>query len=129
MAKNDKKWAALFEKADRAGFKAGTDSTPEPMYVVQHANPLDDSSPIVKAYAPVMDGVCGFAWIGGIKGTTSFGRWVGRTGKGHRGYYGGMEIWVSEFGQSYERKLAYARAFAQVLSDAGTEAYGTGRLD
>ena len=99
------------------------------MHVVQHANPLDDSSPIVKRYAPVMDGVCGFAWVVVRPAGSSFGRWL-RKERGHSlAYGGGVSIWVGSFGQSYERKYAYARAFAGVLEEAGIEAYAQSRLD
>ena len=34
-----------------------------------------------------------------------------------------------DYGQSYERKYAHARAMAAVLREAGVNAYGEGRLD
>lgn len=120
---------ALFAKADAAGQAAGEAHAPQPMYVVQRENPFDDNSPIVKAYPPVMDGVCGFAWVNIRPGNSSFASWLRKRGLGHKGYHGGWEYWVRGFGQSYERKMAYARAFAAVLSEAGIQAYASGRLD
>lgn len=125
----DAKWAALWREATEAGEAAAAACTPEPMIVVERANVLDDSSPIVKQYAPVMGGVCGFAWISVRPGNCSFARWLSKTGRGHKGYYGGWEVSVSGYGQSYEKKLAHAQAAAKVLAAAGIKAYGTGRLD
>lgn len=120
---------ALFDKAHAAGMVAGEGARPTPMHVVVRAHPFDDSSPIVKRYPPVMDGVCGFAWVNVRPGNSSFANWLRKTGKGHKGYHGGWEYWVSGFGQSYERKVGYAHAFAEVLREAGVQAYGSGRLD
>ena len=47
----------LHRRADDAGRKAAAETVPTPMQIVQRANPLDDTSPIVRAYEPVMDGV------------------------------------------------------------------------
>ena len=120
---------ALFDKAHAAGMAAGEAHSPVPMHVVQREHPFDDSSPIVKRYPPVMDGVCGFGWVNVSPGNSSFANWLRKQGYGHKAYYGGWEYWVGEFGQSYERKMAYARAFAKVLSEAGIKAYASGRVD
>lgn len=120
---------ALFERAHSAGMLAGDKARPTPMTVVVRENPFDDNSPIVKRYAPVMDGVCGFGWVNVRPGNSSFANWLRKTNRGRNAYHGGVDIWVREFNQSYERKIAYARAFAGVLTEAGITAYGTGRLD
>jgi predicted CoA-binding protein len=44
-------------------------------------------------------------------------------------YPSGLCVWVSEFGQSVDRKAAYAGAFAQVLRNAGIDCYANSRLD
>lgn len=128
MAKNDGKWKALFLKAYDAGCAAGKAHSPTPMVVAQHANSWDDSSPVEKAYY-VPSGVCGFAWVTVRPATSSFGRWLLRSGEARKGYYGGAEINCPFFNQSYERKMAYAAAFADVLNEAGQKAYAGGRLD
>ena len=120
----------LFERAHQAGMVAGTGHTPEPMYLVERENPFDDNSPVIHAYEPVMDGVCGFAWVNVKPGTSRFARWIRNTNHGRSDdYYGGTTVWVRYFNQSYERKLAYAEAFAEVLKEAGIRAYAHGRLD
>ena len=56
--------------------------------------------------------------------------WLKKSGIGRLdSYYGGWTIWVGDFGQSYERKMAYAGAFAEVLQKHGIKAYANGRLD
>lgn len=120
---------ALWRRALAAGEAAAEAARPTPMYVVQRANPLDDTSPIVKAYPPVMDGVCGFAWVVVRPGNSAFARWMRRTKGTRKSYYGGEEFWVAEYGQSLERKAAFAYAFADVLTQAGIKAYGNSRMD
>ncbi len=130
MSGKDAQWKALYLKAHDAGYEAGSEHQPEPMVVVQHVNPLDDSSEVVKAYPPVMGGVCGFAWVSVHPGTSSFARWLRKTGEGQSDHYaGGTSVWVPFFDQSYERKMKYARAFAAVLQGGGIKAYASGRLD
>ena len=126
---SDDQCAALFAKADAAGLAAGKAARPTPMVVVQRANPFDDTSPITRRYAPVMDGVCGFAWIKIRPATGSFVRWLKARDKGYKSYTGGYDISVNAFEQSLERKAAYARAFAAVLTEAGMTAYPQSRMD
>ncbi len=123
------KWQELYDRAWNAGVERATAHSPTPMHVVQRANPLDDSSPVVKAYAPVMDGMCGFALVNVSPGTSSFARWLVKHGHARKSYYGGVDIWIGEYGQSYERKYEHAKAMASVLQEAGIKAYGMGRLD
>jgi len=121
---------ALFARAQEAGRIAAAAVTPQPMYVVQHQNPLDDNSPIVKAYAPVMSGVCGFAWTIIKPGNGSFARHLKKLGLAHSSdYYGGVMVSATDYGQSYEKKSAHASAFAAVLKEAGIRAYAMSRLD
>lgn len=128
-AARKKDWQRLHEIAHEAGMAAGKSHTPTPMRVVERANPLDRNSPIVTDYGIETEGLCGFAWVVIRPATSSFARWLKQRGIGRTGYGGGTHIWVSEFGQSYERKEQYARAYAQVIKDAGLTAYWDSRLD
>lgn len=119
----------LYREADEAGRKAAEAAVPTPMVVVQRENPFDDSSAIVKEYAPVMGGVCGFAWVTVRPANSSFALWLKKNQGARTGYYGGMELWVSGYGQSMQRKEAYAKAFAQVLRDNGLDASAGSRMD
>jgi hypothetical protein len=119
----------IYKLAHLAGVEAAAASVPVPMHVVQCANPLDDSSPIVKRYEPVMDGVCGFAWVTVRPANCSFAIWAAKNKGWRKGYPSGMQLWVSEYGQSMERKEAYARAFAQMLRDNNIPANSGSRMD
>ena len=110
----DTKHETLFNRAIEAGIVAGEAATPTPMRI--------------KGYAPIMDGVCGFASVN-IAGNTSFGRWIKKTGRGHKAYYGGLDISIRHFDQSYTRKLAMAEAMAIELRRDDVDAYASGRLD
>lgn len=128
---------AIYKMAHEAGMKAGIGAQVVPMGVVQHANPLDDNSPIVQGWI-VEGGVCGFAWINiscGGKGiarsnSLEFCRWLKENDLARKSdYEGGYIIWVSEFGQSMTRKEAYARAFAEVLGRMSIQASCRSRMD
>ena len=120
---------AIFVEADKAGKAAAESHTPAPMTVVQHLNPLDDDSPVTKVYEPIMDGVCGFAWVCIRPGTSSFARYIKKNHGAHKGYPSGMDLWIGDYGQSMERKEAYARAFAAIVRDHGIQAFAQSRMD
>lgn len=112
-------FAELVNRAYEAGIKAGRDCMPIPMAV------CDSTGRMIE----ILDqGACGFAWIV-IKGNTAFGRWAKKEGRARSHYPSGLCFWVSDFGQSVDRKAAYAGAFAKVLNEAGIEAYADSRLD
>lgn len=119
----------LHQRAHAAGMAAGEAALPTPMHVVQRVNPFDDNSPVKRDCGLVMDGVCGFAWIKIRPATGSFARWAKTQGLGHKAYTGGYDIRVRGFGQSMERKAAYADAYAAVLNEAGIKAYSESRMD
>lgn len=122
-------WRVLYARAHELGEAAAEAVTPTPMVVQERENPLDDNSPVVRTYAPIMDGPCGFAYVKVRPANGSFGRWA----KAERGwrpaYGGGLEMSVHAYGQSMTRKQAYAQAFAEVLRTAGVNAYGYSRMD
>ena len=119
--------AAIYREAYEAGLNAGKDAD-TPKFIVGDAiglsNEIDFSK---KTY--VLDGLCGFAWVTVSPARGAFVNWLKSQGIGSKGYYGGYEIWVREFGQSVDRKAAFASAFAEVLNKYGINAYGQSRLD
>lgn len=119
----------LYIRADIAGRNAASACVPVPMRVAQHANALDDTSPIVQEWE-VSDGLCGFAWIN-FPGNSRFARYCKEAGIGRTdSYYGGRSIWVHDYNQSHAKKVAYAQAFARVLRENGIpKAYAMERLD
>ncbi len=120
----------LYLRAQEIGQLAGEALSPAPMVVVERQNPFDDSSPIIRQYAPEPAGACGFAWVNIKPGNSRFANWLKKNGLARKdSYYGGVSIWIRQHGQSYEKKIAHARALAEVLSEAGIKAYASGRLD
>ncbi len=123
----------LLDSAHEAGAAAAKAMTPEPMRVVEHVNAFDDNSAIKTDYGIVADGVCGFAWVT-LKGNSAIARAAKKLQRTTawsygKGYPSGINLWVSAYGQSMQRKEAYASAFAKVLSDAGHYAYSQSRMD
>jgi hypothetical protein len=132
--------AKIVKEAEEAACKAYEAAAPTPMTVGTpkdvmgslmggDGGGLDPSKPTYY----VSEGVCGFAWVKIYPATTRFVRYLRSKGVGKTGYGGGWEIWYSELGtpagQSYERNMAAATAYAKVLQEAGFEAYPGGRLD
>lgn len=117
----------LLETAYQAGRKAGADCAPHPMLVATAGadGRIDYSKPIYH----VDDGACGFAWVKIRPATTPFARWLKKNGYARSSWAGGLDIWISEFGQSVDRKYAMARAMANVLTEAGVTAYADSRMD
>jgi hypothetical protein len=117
----------LLALAEEKGLAAGLAAIPTPMNVVAGdlaGNPISGA----RVYH-VPEGACGFAWVVIKPGTSRFARYLKKLGKAHKHYYGGVAVWIRAHGQSYDRKIAHARAMAKVLRKAGIDAYADGRLD
>ncbi len=117
-------FASIHKVAQSAGLEAGMNALPEPMTVTESdlmGNPIGRSW-------TVSEGACGFAWVT-FAGNTAWGKWAKAQGIASKGYPKGLQIWVSEFNQSVERKEACAQAYAKVLREHGIEAYAHSRLD
>jgi len=117
--------------AHNAGMAAGSAKVATPMTLVE--SDLFDN-PIGKTYY-VPEGPCGFAWVVTHEhGNGKFVKYLKSISDGmsvgSKYYYGGYYVkWVGEFGQSIEKKEAYADAYAAVLKDHGIKAYSGSRLD
>ena len=122
MAKwnRDVQFAALVKKAYEAGYAAGEAIRPDPMVVVN----ADGSKPWF-----VPEGACGFAWVNVRPGNSAFANYLKAKKLASPAYRGGVQIWVSEFNQSVDRKEAMAMAMARVFNEAGFNAYAGSRLD
>lgn len=120
---------ALHERAHIAGMRAGLLCRPTPMLVGEALSLVSTEIDFSKPVYRVDDGACGFAWVN-FPANKAFGRAMKNLGLARPAYPSGVGIWVSEFGQSVERKEAYAVAYAKVLKDAGIEGvYSGSRLD
>lgn len=127
----------IMDAAIEAGMEALNNKIPTPMIVEQHANVMDDKSPVTQAWK-VDGGVCGFADIRFKANTTPNRKFlaglkkaglVGEHGTWSKSYQGGYSYWVSQGGQSLERKEAFAYAFEKVLEANGISAYVSSRMD
>lgn len=125
---SDEECEKIFREAIQAGEQAMRSVNVTPMVVVQHENPFDDSSPIIRQDV-VRQGPCGFAWVNIRPGNSSFARYLKKTRGASQGYYGGINYRISAGGQSIQLKEAYAAAFAQVCRKYGIKAYADSRMD
>lgn len=104
MRTKDLLFATAWEVAMKKGHEAAQESSPIPMTVVGGGHTYICEG-----------GVCGFAWILVKPGTCSFARWLVKNGLAKTAYNGGVSYWISEYGQSMERKEAFARAAVNYL--------------
>ena len=125
--KKEENFQKIYDEAHNAGMEAVKNLVVKPMVVQEHKNPLNDNSEVVQSYF-VADGICGFASVR-FKGNTSFARWAKKNKLCKKSYNSGCYIWISYFNQSYQKKSAYASAFAKVLNENGISAYAESRLD
>lgn len=118
----------LWDRACAAGAAAAVACKPIPMVVQEHANMLDDKSPVKQQWV-VEGGVCGFAWVVVTPGTSAFAHWLKAEGHASKHYYGGMCVWAKPSTQSMAVKEAWCHAFAEVLKAAGIKCYTGSRMD
>jgi hypothetical protein len=121
--KKDRDFAQLYAKADAAGVAAGEAALPSPMALSGGGGGEE------KKHYYISEGACGFAWVKVRPANSAFGRWLKKYKGERKAYNGGIDIWCGHFGQSIDRKSAWADAFAGVLQEAGIKAYGDSRLD
>ena len=120
-------FASAFAKAVEAGLAAGNASKPVPMVVSE----MVGMSNVVKQQWYEAEGACGFAWVNVSPGNSPFANWLKKNGYARKAYGGGVDIWISDFGQSVDRKEACASAMAKVLQmELGLSGiYASSRLD
>lgn len=121
-------FSELHARAHAAGHAAATGTRPEPMIVGSPTTLFGNDIDYTKKFYYESEGTCGFAWIS-FAGNKPFGRWAKKAGLARSHYPSGLCIWVSDYGQSVERKSAYAGAYAKVLREAGVEAHAGDRMD
>ena len=120
----------IYSEAHALGIAAGNECSPTPMVVGTPTTPLGNDIDYEKDTYYVSDGVCGFAWINIKPARGKFVKFLKDNNIGRKdSYYGGYTVWVSGFGQSLDRKTAYAQAFASVLKENGLTAYSMSRMD
>ena len=102
------RWTADLHEAHLAGLAAVNALTPTPMRVVGR-----DCSFHVEG------GVCGFARVEVRPRNTAWAKWLLGAGWYSSDYFRCATLNVSDFGQSMQRKAAYAQAFAGHLTALG----------
>jgi hypothetical protein len=111
------KFRDLHYQADLAGAKAAEQAHARWVQAVDPDGTRSEAFPI-----------CGFAWVS-FAGNTAWGRWAKEFGLARKHYPKGLCIWISRYNQSYDFKMAYAKAYAETLRANGIDAHYDGRLD
>lgn len=127
MNEQEQKLAGIFVAAVAAGEAALEAAKPTPMAIVE-ADILTGEPKVGARRLVIDEGPCGFAWVV-FPGNTAFGRHMKKHGHARKAYGGGLQYWVSQGGQSMQRKEAFARAFASVLKANGIDAFADSRMD
>ena len=105
---SDHRWDDDLQTAHAAGMAAVAALTPEPMTVVGNG----------RTYW-VEGGVCGFARVEVRPRTSAWAKWLRATGWRSSDYFKCVTLNISEFGQSMQRKEAFAQAFVDHLTRLG----------
>ena len=109
-------YEAVHVKAHVAGLEAGHNVDAEKYQAVDEITG--------KVYEQPFE-LCGFATVQ-VKGANKgFGKWLAKNDGDKDSYHGGAYLYVRGFGQSWKRKGAYARAYAEtataLLAEQGEE--------
>ena len=72
--------------------------------------------------------ICGFAWIR-VKGLRGKKLKEFQKRGFDKSFSGGQMLFVDDYGQSHDRKAAYAREYAKTLQEKGFDAWSESRLD
>ena len=115
--------ARIYKEAYAAGLIAGKE-VGVPKFIVGDAIGLGNEIDYTKK-TYILEGLCGFAWVNISPARGAFVTYLKSINAGHKAYYGGYEFFVHEFGQSIDRKSA----FAGVLRSYGIPASAGSRLD
>ena len=124
-------YQAIHNECHEAGMIAGANVRTTPMLVGEATSVLSREIDYTKPTYVVDDGPCGFAWVTIYPGNSRLANQYKKLGLARPAYGGGVQTWVSEFGQSADRKYAYAQAYAAKLQEltGETRIYAGSRLD
>jgi hypothetical protein len=110
---------AIWDEAVKAGREAVENMAVSP------AIHLSDGNQIPEGHGP-----CGFAWLILKDARKGFAKWAKEKGIGRAdSYYGGINVWISDYNQSMNKKETFAYAVAGVLSKHGIDARPMSRMD
>ena len=124
-------YEAIHNECHEAGMIAGANLRTTPMLVGETTSPFGNEIDYTKPTYVVDDGPCGFAWVTIHPGNSKLANQYKKLGLARPHYGGGVSMWINEFGQSVDRKYAYAQAYAAKLRElTGVERiYPGSRLD
>jgi len=124
-------YSEIHNECHAAGMVAGEAVRPIPMVVGEGKSFFSNEIDYTKRTYVLDDGPCGFAWVNIYPGNCKVANQYKKMGLAKPAYGGGVQMWITEFGQSVDRKLAYANAYAAKLRElTGHERiYGGSRLD
>jgi len=124
-------YSLIHEDCHAAGMAAGIKVNPTPMIVGEAKSLLSNEIDHTKKTYYVDEGPCGYAWVNIYPGNSRLANQYKKLGIARASYNGGVEYWVSEFGQGVDRKEAYALAYAAKLRELTGEEriYAGSRLD
>lgn len=98
--------------ATNEGMRAASTATVEPIGFVTGMFCPGDNTPHY-----IASGICGFAWVK-LKGARGAMRQAFIDAGFAEASGTGLSLWVREFGQSYDRKRAFAEAFVESLRES-----------
>lgn len=124
-------YQAIHNECHEAGMIAGANFRTTPMLVGEATSIFSNEIDYSKPTFVVDDGPCGFAWVNIYPGNCRLANQYKKLGLAKPAYGGGVQIWISEFGQSADRKYAYAQAYAAKLRELTSveRIYPGSRLD
>ena len=124
-------YEAIHEECHAAGMIAGKAVRSNPMIVGEPTTLFGNEIDYTKRTYVLDDGPCGYAWVNIHPGNCKVANQYKKMGLARPAYGGGVQMWVSEFGQSVDRKTAYANAYADKLRavTGHEQIYGGSRLD
>ena len=104
----DAEWAQLWAWANTSGVKAGTETVPTPMYLVD--------------FGAIAEGECGTASVRVRDARRGLARWLNHHGPGETDSYGGVVVFSPISSQSRDRAIAWAREVIVTLKLNGIDA-------
>lgn len=124
-------YQTIHNECHEAGMIAGANVRVNPMLVGEATSIFSNEIDYNKPTYILDDGPCGFAWVNIYPGNCKLANQYKKLGLARPAYGGGVQMWVHEFGQSVDRKYAYAQAYAAKLQElTGVERiYADSRLD
>ncbi len=115
-SEGDDFWKTLYSFAHNEAIKASNKVIPTPMYITGYSE-------------PILEGLCGYAWIVVKDARRGFAKWLKNNEIGYPYYKGGRQVFARTPSQSHERAKTYAETFERILRQNGVECYSSSRLD